>query len=301
MDRMRGFRRALPLTFVLMTVGALALAAFPGTSGFFSKDEILGFAAERGGSFWIIVVGGYLGALLTGIYSFRIIFRVFFGEPCEEARSLEGGEQYHADPVNPATGEKEDTDIGFPGHHWIAERAWPMGAAMSVLGVLAVVGGYIQIPGVDEVITEFLVPTFEDSPLEAIHEPTSSAWIGLGVGGVISILGVAIAYYLYVANPGTTTRLIARARHIHEFLLHKWYFDEAQDALVYRPTTGFGRFANAVFERFVVQGLIAGTVGLVRSVGVVVRGAQSGFVRSYAALLIGGFAALGLYFLIVSS
>ena len=301
MDRMRGFRRAMPLTFMLMTVGALALAAFPGTSGFFSKDEILGFAAERGGSFWIIVVGGYLGALLTGIYSFRIIFRVFYGEPCEEARSLEGGEQYHADPVNPATGEKEDTDIGFPGHHWIAERAWPMAAAMSVLGVLAVVGGYIQIPGVDEVITEFLVPTFEDSPLEAIHEPTSAAWIGLGVGAVISILGIAIAYYLYVANPGTTARLIARARRIHEFLLHKWYFDEAQDALVYRPAIGFGRFANAVFERFVVQGLIAGTVGLVRSVGMVVRGAQSGFVRSYAALLIGGFAALGLYFLIASS
>jgi NADH-quinone oxidoreductase subunit L len=301
MDRMRGFRRAMPLTFVLMTVGALALAAFPGTSGFFSKDEILGFAAERGGSFWIIVVGGYLGALLTGIYSFRIIFRVFYGEPCEEARSLEGGELYHADPVNPATGEKEDTDVGFPGHHWIAERMWPMAAAMSALGVLAVVGGYVQVPGVDEVITNFLVPTFEDSPFEAIHEPVSSAWIGLGVGAVISIIGVGIAYYLYVANPGTTARLIAHARRVHTFLLNKWYFDEAQDEVVYRPVTGFGRFANAVFERFVVQGIVATAVGVVRGFGVVVRGAQSGFVRSYALLLIAGFTALGLYFLIVSS
>jgi NADH-quinone oxidoreductase subunit L len=301
MDRMSGFRRAMPLTFALMTVGALALAAFPGTSGFFSKDEILGFAVERGGSFWIIVVGGYLGALLTAIYAFRIIFRVFYGEPCEEARSLQGGELYHADPVNPATGEKEDTDVGFPGHHWIAERAWPMAAAMSVLGVLSVVGGYIQVPGLDEVITNFLVPTFEDSPFEAIHEPTSSAWVGLGVGGVISILGIAIAYHLYVANLGTTARLIARARQVHEFLLHKWYFDEAQDALVYRPVTGLGRFANAVFERLVVQGLVEGAVGIVRGFNVVVRGAQSGFVRAYAALLVGGFAALGLYFLIASS
>ena len=301
MDRMRGFRRAMPLTFALMTVGALALAAFPGTSGFFSKDEILGFAAERGGSFWIIVVGGYLGALLTGIYSFRIIFRVFYGEPCEEARSLEGGELYHADPVNPATGEEEDTDVGFPGHHWIAERAWPMAAAMSVLGLLAVVGGYVQIPGVDEVITEFLAPTFEGSPFAAIHEPTSSAWIGLGVGAVVSILGIGIAYYLYVANPGTTAQLIARARRVHTFLVNKWYFDEAQDALVYRPVTGFGRFANTVFERFVVQGIVATAVGVVRGFGVVVRGAQSGFVRSYALLLVGGFAALGLYFLIASS
>jgi NADH-quinone oxidoreductase subunit L len=301
MDRMRGFRRALPFTFVLMTVGALALAAFPGTSGFFSKDEILGFAVERGGSFWIIVVGGYLGALLTAIYAFRIIFRVFYGEPCEEARSLEQGKQFHAEPSNPATGEREDTDVGFPGEHFIAERMWPMAAAMAVLGVLAIVGGYIQIPGVDEVITNFLVPTFENSPFEAIHEPTSSAWVGLGVGGMISILGIAVAHYLYVANPGTTERLIARARRVHAFLLHKWYFDEAQDELVYRPVTGFGRFANAVFERFVVQGLVAATVGVVRGFSFVVRGAQSGFVRSYALLLVGGFAALGLYFLIASS
>jgi NADH-quinone oxidoreductase subunit L len=302
MDRMRGFRRAMPLTFVLMTIGALALAAFPATSGFFSKDEILGFAEARGGSYWIIVVGGYIGALLTAIYAFRIIFRVFYGEPCEEARSLEGGELYHADPVNPASGEKEDTDVGFPGHHWIAERAWPMAAAMSALGVLALVGGYIQVPGVDDVIDTFLTPTFSNSALfEDVHESTSAAWVGLGVGGALSILGIWIAYYLYVADPEAPARLIARARLAHEFLLHKWYFDEAQDAVVYRPVAGLGRFANAVFERLVVQGLVTATVGVVRGVGLVVRGAQSGFVRAYAALLIGGFAALGLYFLIASS
>jgi NADH-quinone oxidoreductase subunit L len=61
-----------------------------------------------------------------------------------------------------------------------------------------------------------------------------------------------------------------------------------------------GRFANDVFERVVVQGLVAAAVDLVRGVGVIVRGAQSGFVRAYALLLIGGFAALGLYFLIAS-
>jgi NADH-quinone oxidoreductase subunit L len=302
MDRMRGFRRALPFTAVTMTIGALALAAFPATSGFFSKDAILGFATERGSYFWIIAVGGYLGALLTAIYSFRIIFRVFYGDPCKEARSLEGGEQYHAEPVNPATGEKEDTDAGFPGEHWIAERARPMAVAMAVLAALALVGGYIQVPGVDDLVTKFLTPTFETSTLfEEIHESTAAAWIGLAVGGAASVLGIAIAYYLYVANPEAPARLIERARRLHSFLFHKWYFDEAQDALVYRPVTGLGRFANSVFERVVVQGLVAGTVGVVRSVGVVVRGAQSGFVRFYALLLVSGFAALGLYFLIASS
>jgi NADH-quinone oxidoreductase subunit L len=95
-------------------------------------------------------------------------------------------------------------------------------------------------------------------------------------------------------------RLAERLRAAHDFLAHKWYFDELYDTVVYRPVIGIGRFANAVFERLVVQGIVSGTVGVVRGVGMLVRGAQSGFVRAYALLLVGGFAALGLYFLIVA-
>src|SRR6266536_2287037 len=90
-DKMGGLRRALPFTSTLLIVGALALAAFPFMSGFFSKDEILSFAAARGGFYWIFTIGGYVAALLTAFYAFRIIFRVFWGEPVEEARELEQG------------------------------------------------------------------------------------------------------------------------------------------------------------------------------------------------------------------
>ena len=80
MDRMGGFRRAMPFTFVTFTIGALALAGFPLTSGFFSKDEILAFAINRGG--WYVVLGvlGYVGAFLTAFYAFRMVFRVFYGD-----------------------------------------------------------------------------------------------------------------------------------------------------------------------------------------------------------------------------
>jgi NADH-quinone oxidoreductase subunit L len=300
-DRMGGFRRALPFTSALLIVGALALAAFPGTSGFFSKDEILAFAYERGGFYWIFAIGGYIGAFLTAIYAFRIVFRVVYREPCPEARELEDGHLAHAEPQNPMTGEKEDTDVGFPGpKHQIAERARPMAIAMGALGLLAIFGGYIQVPGVDHVLDTFLEPTFEDSPLH-VHVSTASAWAGLAVGGVLALLGIATAYYLYVAAPQTPERLRARAHAAYTFLVNRWYFDELYDALVYRPLIAIGRFTNAVLERVVVQGIVAGTVGAVRGVGTVVRGAQSGFVRAYALLLVGGFAALGLYFLIVSS
>jgi NADH-quinone oxidoreductase subunit L len=302
-DRMSGFRRALPFTSGLLIVGCLALAAFPGTSGFFSKDEILAFAANRGGIYWICAVGGYVGALLTAFYSFRIGFRVVAGSPCTEARSLEvGGQLHHAEPANPATGEPEDTNVGFPGpEHHIAEREWPMRAAMAVLGLGALLIGLIQIPGVDHVVTTFLEGTFESSVLYHAEPSTAEAWLGLAVGGTIAICGIAIAYLCYVRRPGVTVELAERFRRLHKFLYNKWYFDELIDALVYRPTIAIGRFASDVFERVVVQGIVGGTTGAVRGAGSVVRGAQSGLVRAYALLLVAGFAALGIYFLVVSA
>ena len=73
--------------------------------------------------YWIFAIGGYVGALLTAFYSFRIGFRVVAGEPCEEAAELEDGHMYHAPPANPHTGEPEDTDVGFPGERAPHRRA----------------------------------------------------------------------------------------------------------------------------------------------------------------------------------
>src|SRR6185503_16202487 len=115
MDRMGGFRRAMPFTFVTFTIGALALAGFPGTSGWFSKDEILSFAFNRGG--WYVVLGvlGYVGAFLTAFYSFRMVFRVFSGTAVPGAAELGGSHLAHGEPLNPMSGELEDMDVGFPG------------------------------------------------------------------------------------------------------------------------------------------------------------------------------------------
>jgi NADH-quinone oxidoreductase subunit L len=176
-----------------------------------------------------------------------------------------------------------------------------MAVAMALLGFLALFGGLIQVPGLDDVIEHFLEPTFASSPLYAIVPSTGDSWLGLAAGGAISVIGIGIAYLLYVARPGSAARLIHRLPGLHRLFLNKWYFDELQDALFYRPAIATGRFANAVFERYVVGGIVEGAVGLVRGAGEVVRGAQSGFVRAYALLLLGGFAALGIYFLVVSS
>jgi NADH-quinone oxidoreductase subunit L len=303
LDRMGGFRKAMPFTFGCMLVGGLALSGVPPFSGFFSKDEII--ALEFARDDWHIALGvmGYVGSFLTAIYTFRMIFRAFYGEPVAEARELiETGHVHHAEePINPATGEVEDTDIGFPGpDHHIAEREAPMKIAMGALAVLACVAGLLQVPHFSDAIHNFLEPAFRDSQEYASLEPSGTLTaVGLIVGAVIAVLGIFIAFTLYVRRPEVPARLQARFRPLHTLFINKWYFDEAIDLLVVHPWAWSGRFARNTFERLFVNGtLVGGASGVVRAASAGVRAAQSGYLRYYAALLLVGLTGLGAYFLI---
>jgi NADH-quinone oxidoreductase subunit L len=304
LDRMGGFRRALPFTFVCFLIGGLALGGMPPFSGWLSKDDIIAFLDHRGGAFVILGIVGYLGAFLTGIYTFRMIFRTFLGDPVPEAVELEHGHLHHADvPRNPMTGEEEDTDVGFPGPgHYIAEREWPMKIAMSALAVLAVIGGVVQIPGVDDAITRFLEPTFADSKYVHVEVSAGPAWLGLVIGALIAVAGIFVAFRIWVARPGTATRLRERFSAAYEFLWHKWYFDELIDFVIVRPALWTGRMVDSVLERGLIQGVLTGgTTGAVGALSAAVRRAQTGFLRYYAALMIVCVGGVALYFLIASS
>jgi NADH-quinone oxidoreductase subunit L len=253
----------------------------------------------------VLGVLGYVGSFMTAIYTFRMIFRAFHGEPVAEARELEGGHLAHHDtPTNPATGEEEDVEVGFPGpDHHIAEREGAMKVAMGVLAIGATGLGALQIPGVTSAIHNFLAPTFEDSKLyESLEPSSSSSWIGLIVGTVIGLAGIAIAYRLWVADTAAPARIRARLAALHRLFVNKWYFDELIDLGIVRPFAWFGRFARNTFERLIVNGLlVGGTSGVVGAASAAVRAVQSGFLRAYAALLLLGLAGLGLYFLISAS
>jgi NADH-quinone oxidoreductase subunit L len=193
-------------------------------------------------------------------------------------------------------------DVGFPGpEHHIAERNWEMWVAMGILSFLALFAGLVQIPGVDDVVHRFLAGSFEGSKFYEVQVPDHTAYVGLAVGGAIAITGILIAALFYLRMPGITATLERRLKPIYTLLLNKWYFDEAIDALVVRPVLALGRFLNDWFERYVVQGIVNGTSGVVRGAGAVVRTAESGYVRSYALLLVTGFAALAVYFLVSGS
>src|SRR3984885_6272832 len=304
LDHMGGFRKALPFTLICFLVGGLALSGMPPFSGWLSKDDIIGFLDHRGGGFEILGIVGYGGALLTGIYTFRMIFRAFWGEPVEEARELEHGHLHHADvPRNPMTGEEEDNDVGFPGPgHFIAERELPMKIAMGALAVLAVLGGLVQIPGIDDAVTRFLEPTFADSKYVHVDVNSGPAWLGLVIGALIAIAGVTIAYRIWVAQPGTSLRIRERFSGAYVFLSHKWYFDEIIDFAIVRPTLWMGRVVATTFERGVITGVVTdGTTSVVRAGSAAVRRAQTGFLRYYAALMIVCLFGVALYFLVSSS
>jgi NADH-quinone oxidoreductase subunit L len=305
LDRMGGFRKALPFTYACFIIGGLALSGIPPFSGFFSKDEILLDTGELGGWHWALYVVGYVGAFLTAIYTFRMIFRAFHGEPVAEARELEAGHLHHAEtPTNPATGEREDTDVGFPGPtHAIAERALPMRVAMAILAVGATGIGLVQIPKVDFLIDDFLRPSFATARAYEPHTKTGLLIVGLSLGTALGLTGIFIAYRVWVVgragDPSVAERVRRRVPALYTLFVNKWYFDEAIGLLVVTPVAALGRFARDTFERvFVDDTLIGGATGLVRAGSAAVRAAQSGFVRYYAALLVVGVAGVSFYFLL---
>ncbi|WP_320672304.1 NADH-quinone oxidoreductase subunit L [Patulibacter defluvii] len=306
LDKMRGFRKAMPFTFGAFVIGGLALAGIPPFSGFFSKDEILAVLAAEGGWHWILVVGGYVGAFLTAVYTWRMIFRAFWGEPCPEAKELEEGHLHHAEVHrNPANGEIEDTDVGFPGpEHHIAERATPMRIAMGGLAVLAVLGGLLGIPfGILTPLEHFLDPVFEGA--HTAHPGDGLTAIGLLVGTLLGVAGIYVAYVIW-AKPlerGESPTAISagwqeRFAPIHRLFVNKWYFDELINALIVTPFRAFGRFAHDSFERLVIGGaFVGGASGATRGASALVRRLQSGYLRSYSALLLSGLIVVLVYFL----
>jgi len=168
--------------------------------------------------------------------------------------------------------------------------------------VLALIGGLIQIPGVDDGVTKFLDPTFADSKYYHVDVRAAPAWVGLVIGALIAIAGIAVVYRIYIAQPGTATRLRERFGAAYTFLWHKWYFDELIDFLIVRPALWTGRLVESVLERSLIQGVFTGgTTSAVRAGSAAVRRAQTGFVRYYAALMIVCIGGVALYFLISSS
>jgi NADH-quinone oxidoreductase subunit L len=266
MRRMGGLRRYMPKTFLAMLIGALSLSGIPPFSGFFSKDLILSSTIAAGGWWgYTLFVIGVLGAFLTGLYTFRLIFLVFTGEPSAYAR-----EHIHT------------------GH---GEGPFSMMFAVSVLSVGAVVAGWLQIQGLWHDITTFLNPAAEPLVEASVGEETIASAISVGM----AVLGIALAWAIYSSHRVR----VPSAPWLRRALEHKLYFDEAYQLVFFKPAALLATAGRRFVEQPVIAGSLRGLGLAARGAGAGVGEAQTGIVRTYALALAGGVAILILVFVAV--
>jgi NADH-quinone oxidoreductase subunit L len=263
--RMGEMRKELPRTHLAFLVGTVALVGLPPFAGFWSKDAILASALEYGGGLgWALFVGGLLGVVLTGAYSFRLYFTVFRGERSAAAP--------HAEEA----------------HH--GEGPLSMLVPVGALAVLSVVGGLITIPGVWHPLSDWLAEAAE--PL--VEPTTGQEYLTSAIAVVLAVIGGGLAHRAFVADRQLVTNPVA-----WRVLEHKLYFDELYDALFYRPAAALA----AALRRNVEEPVIERSLGEIGSgtiqVGGEVARVQSGLLRTYAIAIAFSVAVLVVVFVVV--
>ena len=199
MRRMGGLKDKMPVTYWTFIIGSLALAGFPLTAGFFSKDALLLSAWNAGALGQTLAVAGILTAGLTAFYSFRLVFVTFWGE--------------------------SRIDPHHAGH--VREQPLVVTAPLVVLAVLSIATGYLGIP-------EFLQQAFPGSEGAGHH---GAAATGIMLAATLAgVIGIAAAYVFYVKSPDYPDRLMNRWQALYRGSLNKWYVDEAYDKAFVNPT-----------------------------------------------------------------
>ncbi|OYX51444.1 MAG: NADH-quinone oxidoreductase subunit L [Sphingomonas sp. 32-66-10] len=292
-----GLRKHIPVTYWTMMAGTLAITGVgiywlhAGFAGFHSKDAILEAAYAAGGdgqaAFWV----GVFAALLTSFYSWRLMFLTFFGKPrwtqSEHILQEDAGHEPHAH--GPSAHETADGTGGYHPH----ESPLPMMIPLIILSIGAVFAGYafnkffIQ-PEAGEIFWKGAV-AFDTHLAHAMHEVP--LWVKLSAS-IVMLLGLFSAWVAYIWKPDIPGQFTSTFRLLYRFLLNKWYFDELYNVLFVKPAFWFGRLFwkqgdEGTIDRFGPNGSAA----VVRFAGVWSGRLQSGYVYSYAFVMLIGLTA----------
>lgn len=265
MRNMGGIRKLIPVTYILMWIGSLALAGIPPFAGYYSKDLILevAYAAHsRVGDFAFVM--GAVAAFLTAFYSFRLIFMTFHGEPRADHHTME---HVHESPK-------------------------VMILPLFLLAGGAILAGYAGVKGLGMVDPSggfwkgaiFVLPE-RDILEKAHHVPGWVKWLPVG----LAVLGIVLAYIFYVKNPNIPVRIAVSLKSIYTFLLNKWYFDELYDAVFVQNAKRIGTFFWKVGDIKIIDGLGPnGAAWLALRGAIATARTQSGYLYHYAfAMMIG--------------
>ncbi len=259
---MGGLWRKIPYTFAVMSVGTLALTGFPMFAGYFSKDAIIESAYASHNPFATYAyLATVVAAGLTSFYSWRLIFKTFFGEPHDQ-------EHYEAAHEAPLT------------------MLIPIG--LLAIGSIAAGFPFKEIFTGPHGVEEFFRESVKMNPhiLEDMeHMPPLLAPLPF----VMMLIGLAVSYLFYIRRPYLPVNLASQQPLLYQFLLNKWYFDELYDFIFVRPAKRIGRFLWKVGDGKIIDGL--GPDGVSARVLDITRNAvklQTGYLYHYAfAMLIG--------------
>ena len=270
--KMGGIWRKLPYSWGLMIVGTLALTGFPFFSGFYSKEAIIEFAYLKGNTLgYYVVVIGIFTALLTAIYSWRLVFKTFHG-----------------------TYENKELKIDS-----IHESPYVMLVPLTVLAIGSIFAGFFFK---ELFIGQYASNNFWSdsikflSPFSTGHPPL---WI-VYFTPVIVVLSIPFAYYLFVKNKDITNWLVNENKPLYNFLINKWYFDELYEYLFVRTFKRIGIFFwknidLKTIDRFGPDGIS----NLIKKLSIRAVKFQSGYIYQYAFIMLLGFSALLTYLIII--
>jgi len=299
MRNMGGLKRYLPVTFVLMWIATLAISGIPPLSGFFSKDEILGSVFQRaqgstlataswlgipGGTLLYIIYGiGLAAAFMTAVYMTRMMLYTFHG------------------PTR--TGVEEEKHLH--------EAPWIMTGPLVVLGILTVIGGWLNLPevitdlvplGPREVLGNFLDPVVGDATARitagAGHVPATTEEALIGAAVLIAVVGIVFALLRLKPSTLPTKREAVAETGFEGVVANKYYVDEGLDRAVVTPTYSLSRNVlwRIVDNGFIDGFFVNGSAALARGFGWMGSRLQTGNVGTYAwVLVVGVLAVLGAF------
>ncbi len=285
MRNMGGLKKFMPITWVTMWVATLAISGIWPFAGFFSKDEIIWMAGARaagtyGGWFVLIWIMALAAAMITAVYMTRLMIMTFHGEN--------------------RTGPEESRHLH--------ESPWVMWVPLSVLAVLSVVGGWVNVPGeiqdsflggfgllpMTEWMHEWLHPVAGlATEIQATHAGEFGHYSPFGGGEVLwAVLSTVLALVVVLA----TARVVGGFRILpasdspepegfKKVLFKKYYVDEIYDSIVVQPLVRASRFAWKVIDQGIVDGIVNGLGHFARAMGWIGSLFQTGTVNTYALFL----------------
>ena len=264
-NQMGGVWKKLPYTYSLMIIGTLALTGFPFLSGFYSKEAIIEFAFLKGNTLGMYAAyTGIFIALLTSIYSWRLIFKTFHGNYNNSKVSIES---MHESPL-------------------------VMLLPLLVLAIGSIFAG-ILFKGLfigHEMSYDFWGSSIKFlEPLSIKHPPT---WF-LFLTPALVIISIPISFYLFIINKRVVEELVRMNRPLYLFLKNKWYFDELYDYIFVRSSKRIGKFLwkkidESIIDRFGPDGISQ----LIKNFSIRAVKFQSGFIYQYAFVILIGFSIL---------